>query len=82
MPATRKRNRQSGAIDPEICDVRVGSSCEFGAIIILSAALSITDDLLHRNIRLLRAKALNRLRDSLLRGGLGREHYPQGIDRR
>ena len=33
-----------------------------------SVALSITDDLLHRNILLLRAKALNRLRDS---GGCG-----------
>jgi hypothetical protein len=33
-----------------------------------SAALSITDDLLHRNILLLRATALNRLRDS---GGCG-----------
>ena len=33
-----------------------------------SAAFSITDDLLHRNILLLRATALNRLRDS---GGCG-----------
>jgi hypothetical protein len=33
-----------------------------------SAALSITDDLLHRNILLLRAIALNRLRDT---GGCG-----------
>jgi hypothetical protein len=40
-----------------------------------SAALSITDDLPHRNILLLRANALNRLRDSLLLGG---ERYPQG----
>jgi hypothetical protein len=48
----------------------------------VSAALSIPDYFLRRSNQPLSARALNRLRDSLLRGGLGGEHYPQGKDRR
>src|SRR5262249_55205855 len=42
----------------------------------MTGVSQIADDLLHRPSRPSRAKALNRLRDSLLPGGLDREHCP------